>query len=226
MLSVIPVPIGNKEDITLRALRLLQEVQLFFCEDTRTARQLFRLYDIDARTKQFLALTSFTDQGRLQQYVQMMKEQHCGLVSEAGTPWLSDPGKEMIKLCREREVPFEVLPGANALIPAVVGTYADTSRFSFYGFLPAKKWRQTVLKAIMNSEYPVFAYESVHRMGKLAAELKLVWFKGTIHVFRELTKMFEQKRKWTAEELDTALEAGTIPTKGEFVVCFIPDAHG
>lgn len=226
MLSIIPTPIGNKEDITLRALRLLEEVSIFFCEDTRTARQLFRLYDLDSRNKQFLALTSFTDPNRLRQYIEMIQEHHCALISEAWTPGLSDPGKELIKLCRERNLSFEVLPGANALIPAVVATYADTSKFVFWWFLPTKKWRQTILKNIVASDTPVFVYESVHRMEKLARELQTVGFQGTVQIYRELTKMFEQKRKGSAVELEKAFDTKEIPLKGEFVVWFVPASHG
>ena len=91
MLSFIPTPIGNKEDITLRALRLLEELDILFCEDTRTTKKLLRMYDIDYRHKHFHVLTSFTDESRISTYIQLLKENNCGLVSEAGTPGLSDP---------------------------------------------------------------------------------------------------------------------------------------
>lgn len=131
MLSIIPTPIGNKEDITLRGLRLLKELSIFFCEDTRTTIKLMRLYDIDWRNKKLHSLTSFTSELKAMSYIDIMREEHCGMLSDAGTPGLSDPGKQLVKFCREYKIPFETLPGANALIPAVVGAGFDTSSFVY-----------------------------------------------------------------------------------------------
>lgn len=139
MLYLIPTPIGNREDITLRALRLLNELSVLLCEDTRTLRSLCAMYDIPTQHKTLHSLTSFTNPTMIQHFISQMKAGDCGLVSEAGTPGLSDPGKEMIKICFQQNIPFEILPGANALIPAVVGSGFDTKQFVFYGFMPAKK---------------------------------------------------------------------------------------
>ena len=110
MLSFIPTPIGNREDITLRALRLLREIDVFFCEDTATAKKLLNMYDISLVGKHFYALTSFTDPARMDQYIQMIRATNIGVMSEAGTPGLSDPGKNLVKLLRENDLSFEVLP--------------------------------------------------------------------------------------------------------------------
>jgi 16S rRNA (cytidine1402-2'-O)-methyltransferase len=222
MLSFIPTPIGNKEDITLRALRLLRELPVLFCEDIWTTRRLLSMYEISASDKKLYSLTSHTSTNSVNFYVELMSEQNCGVVSEAWTPWLSDPGKHLIKLCREQNIPFEVLPWANALVPVVVATPFDTSVRLYYGFLPQKKWRQTVLKEILQSVYPVYIYESVHRIEKLMKELTLLEYSWTVLIARELSKLFEQYFHGSVDEVQEAIKNKKIPLKGEFVVCFIP----
>jgi 16S rRNA (cytidine1402-2'-O)-methyltransferase len=110
MLYFIPTPIGNKEDITLRALRLLKQLNLFLCEDTRTAKKLLAMYDIDYKEKQFFVLTSFTNQGKMKNYKKLIAENDVAMISEAGTPGLSDPGKSLIQLCNEAALPYSILP--------------------------------------------------------------------------------------------------------------------
>lgn len=220
MLSFIPTPIGNKEDITLRALRLLRELDVFFCEDTRTVKNLFRMYDIPYQDKKFYALTSHSDDRSLAFYVSCIEKTSCGVISEAWTPWLSDPWKILIKLARESWLPFEILPWANALIPAIVGTPCDTSIFTFGGFVPAKKWRKSFFERIMNNEHPVFVYESVHRVKKTFQELLAIGYTGKIVVHRELSKMFEQKIQGSAEEMLVLVEQEKLPLKWEFVLGF------
>ncbi len=218
MLYLIPTPIGNKEDITLRALRLFKELKYIISEDTRTTKKLLGMYAIDYKDKDFLSLTSFTDKGKLTHYLNIIKANDVGVVSEAGTPGLSDPGKSLIQLCNEYQIPFTVLPGANALVPAIVGAGFDTSEFTYLGFLPTKKGRQTKIKEIMKSEIPVFIYESVHRMEKLLEELKLNGFSGKIAIARELSKMFEQYFTGTLDEAIEMITTKKLPIKGEFVV--------
>lgn len=222
MLYFIPTPIGNKEDITLRWLRHLKELDTFFCEDTRTFKNLCRLYDIEYANKKLYPLTSFTDPGKLQHYINIIQTSDCWVVSEAGTPWLSDPGKSLIKLCRENNIQFDVLPWANALTPAMVWSYTDTSHFVYYGFLPPKKWRQTIFKEIMAQDKPAILYESVHRIEKLIKELEQLEFKGKIGIFRELSKMFEQKLRWSVEEIQWKIQSWEMPIKWEFVVVLAP----
>ncbi|MDR0282827.1 MAG: 16S rRNA (cytidine(1402)-2'-O)-methyltransferase [Candidatus Peribacteria bacterium] len=204
--------------MTLRAVRLLKELSYFLCEDTRTAKKLFAMYDIDCKGKQFFALTSFTDKGKMNRYKNLVAEQEVGMISEAGTPGLSDPGKSLIQLCNEELLSYTILPGANALVPAVVGAGFDTSIFTFIGFLPQKKGRQTALKEAMMREHPTFFYESVHRMEKLIGELRELGFGGKMSIAREVSKMFEQFWTGSLEDLEGMLRDGRMLMKGEFVV--------
>ena len=149
MLYLIPTPVWNKDDITLRALNLFRELKIFICEDTRTFKKLLSMYEIDYSGKEFYSLTSFTDKWKLNFYVKLMQENDIWVVSEAWTPWLSDPGKSLIQLCNENNLKYTVLPWANALVPSVVSAWFDTSSFIFLWFLPQKKWRQTILNKII-----------------------------------------------------------------------------
>lgn len=220
MLSIIPTPVGNKEDITLRGLRLFKELDTFFCEDTRTTQKLFSMYDISLSGKKLYAFTSHISDKSLLFYTDLLQTKHCWLLSEAGTPGLSDPGKELVKLCREQQIPFEILPGANALLPAVVATPTDTSIFSFHGFLPVKKGRQTKLTEILQLSTPTYVYESVHRIEKLLQEVKQLWYTGQVLIARELTKLHEQYLSGNVDYLLELVSTKTLPLKGEFVVCF------
>ncbi len=218
MLYLIPTPIWNREDITLRALRLFKEMRTFICEDTRTFKKLLAMYEIDYQSKAFYSLTSFTRDADLQKYVEILKNEDVGVVSEAGTPWLSDPGKILIKLCQEHQLPYSILPWANALIPAVVGSAFDTSKFMYLWFLPQKKGRQTALKNILETDIPVFFYESVHRIEKLVKELEAFEFQGEISVARELSKMYEQLFTGSLADLKQLIHEKKLPIKGEFVI--------
>lgn len=180
--------------------------------------KLMGMYEIPYKDKTFFSLTSFTSDTQLARYVDILKASDIGLVSEAGTPWLSDPGKSMIQLCNTYNIPYTILPGANALVPAVVAAWFDTSEFVYLGFLPTKKGRQTKIKEILASKIPVFVYESVHRIEKLLQELSQAGFTGQISIARELSKMFEQHFTWTVEEALNMIKEKKLPIKGEFVV--------
>ncbi len=218
MLYVIPTPIGNLEDITLRALNLFKKIDIFICEDTRTFKNLLHAYDIDFKDKKFFSLTSYTNRWKIAQYLNLLKENDVWLVSEAGMPWLSDPGKELIKLCWEKWINFDVLPWANALLPWVIASCFPTNEFCFVWFLPQKKWRDKKLKEIINSDKSIFFYESVHRMEKLMNQLKDLWFDGYIFIWRELTKKFQQYECGRFEEIYEKFVNWEIVKKGEFVV--------
>lgn len=220
MLYLIPTPIWNKDDITLRALNLFSELKIFICEDTRTFKKLLSLYEIDYSNKDFYSLTSFTDKWKLNFYMKLMQDNDIWVVSEAWTPWLSDPGKSLIQLCNENKLKYTVLPWANALIPSIVSAWFDTSNFVFLWFLPQKKWRQTILNRIISNEFwmPVFFYESVHRFEKLLSELEALWFNWKIFVWREISKMYEQLYNWNLRELVELVKSSKFSVKGEFVV--------
>ena len=218
MLYFVPTPIWNKEDITMRALRLLKEINVLICEDTRTAKKLLSMYDISTVWKEFFSITSFTSQGKLEFYAKLLQENDAIVVSEAGTPWLSDPWKSLIQLCNDNQIPFSVLPGANALVPSVVAAGFDTTEFTFIWFLPQKKWRQTTLKSILERENSTFFYESVHRMPKLLEELKNLNFQWKIFIAREISKVFEQFFTGNLAECEEFIKSWKIVIKWEFVV--------
>ncbi len=230
MLYVLPTPVGNLEDITIRAKGFLSSLSIFFCEDTRTAKRLFHLYNIPHEGKQFFSLTSFTSPHQLDTFINLLRTQDAWLLSDAGTPGLSDPGKTIIRLCRENNIPFSVLPWTNALVPAVVAARFPTNRFAFYGFLPKKKGKQTMQREIIASPIPVFLYESVHRIQKLLEEMIALWFTGRVLIARELSKLHEQLACGDVTIILEQVKKWTIPSKGEFVVGFyngsIHDATG
>ena len=224
MLYLIPTPIWNKDDITLRALKLFKELKIFICEDTRTFKKLLSMYEIDYFDKSFYSLTSFTDKWKLNFYVKLMQDNDIWVVSEAWTPWLSDPWKSLIQLCNENWLKYTVLPWANALVPGVVSAWFDTSSFVFLWFLPQKKWRQTILKLIINNyewmmkNTPIFFYESVHRFEKLLSELQTLSFNWKIFVWREISKMYEQIFNWSLDDLIELVKNKKFSVKGEFVI--------
>lgn len=221
MLYIIPTPIWNKQDITLRALDLFKKLGYLICEDTRTTMKLLQMYDISYQDKEFFSLTSFTTTNKLNHYLNILKSSDVWLVSEAGTPWLSDPGKTLIQICNQNNITYTILPWANALIPCVVWSGFDTSKFLFLGFLPSKKWKQTLLNNIKDKKWwdiPVFFYESVHRIQKTIQELKDIWFDGKISISREISKLYEQQ---ITEDIDIVLQKikdNKIAIKWEFVV--------
>jgi 16S rRNA (cytidine1402-2'-O)-methyltransferase len=192
-LSVVATPIGNLEDITLRALRIFKEADLILCEDTRVTRKLLSHYEITTPT---LSFHSQSGASKTQKIIELLKEdKHIVLVSDAGTPGVSDPGAELLSDIREAcgaDVTIESIPGASALTAALAIAGLRVSSFTFYGFLPQKKGRETLFKEIAASERASIFYESPHRIGKALASLEKVVPERRIGVFRELTKMFEE----------------------------------
>ena len=218
MLYFVPTPIWNKEDITLRALRLLKEINVLICEDTRTAKKLLLMDDISIVWKEFYSITSCTSQGKLGFYAKLLQENDAVVISEAWTPGLSDPWKSLVQLCNKNQISFSVLPGANAIVPSIVAAGFDTTEFVFIWFLPQKKWRQTALKDMLKREIPTFFYESVHRIPKLFEELKELNFEWKIFIAREISKVFEQFFTWSLDECENFIKEWKIVIKGEFVV--------
>ncbi len=222
MLYFIPTPIGNIEDITLRWKRLLEETDVLICEDTRSTKKLLNHLGIEYKQKTFHPLTSFTKQHQLDHYLTLLADNDVCMMSDAGTPGLSDPGKILIKICTENNVSFTVLPWANALVPAVVWSGFDTSDFRFVWFLPKKKGKQTLIKEIIQSPIPVFFYESVHRAEKTLKKFEELWFTGKVSIARELSKLHEQLVTGDIEEIIVYFESNKIVSKGEFVIGVMP----
>lgn len=202
-------------------MRLFNELDTFFCEDTRMLQKLFRIYEIDWRTKKMYSLNSFSSEWKLAFCISLLQEKNAWLVSDAWTPWLSDPWKSLIKLCREWSIPFEVLPGATALIPTVVASYCDTSKFVYLWFPPTKKGRQTFLQSILQYVHPVYIYESVHRVDKTLKQMDEFWFTWKVFMWREISKMHEQHERGTVLEMREKIVSWVIPLKGEFVLWFL-----
>jgi 16S rRNA (cytidine1402-2'-O)-methyltransferase len=216
MLYLVPTPIGNLEDITLRALRVLKEARLILAEDTRTTRKLLDHYGIDTPMRSFHAHNEHALSGPLLD--ELRSGADMALVSDAGTPGISDPGFLLVRACVREGVPVECLPGATAFVPALVGSGLPCDAFCFEGFLPHKKGRQTRLKYLAALETTFVLYESPHRLVRCLEELSAhCGADRRASVSRELTKRFEETRRGTLAELQAEF-AERPEVKGEIVV--------
>lgn len=215
-LHFVPTPIGNLEDITFRAVRILKEADLVACEDTRTSRVLLDRYDIRVPTTSYHEHNARKKAGVLIDRVQA--GERVALITDAGTPGISDPGFLLARAALEADVPFEVLPGATAFVPALVLSGLPNHRFAFEGFLPAKKGRSTRLAALAGEERTWILYESPHRIIRTLNDLKEhVGEERLISVSRELTKKFEETvRGRCADVLEHFQAQPSI--RGEFVI--------
>ncbi len=218
-LYIVPTPIGNLEDMTLRAIRILKEVDLVLCEDTSVTQRLFKEYDISTSTTVFFAQTGIKN---IEKIMSLLEEgKSLALVSDAGTPTISDPGVLLVdKIRRELpEVSVIPLPGASALTTALSASGITSATFTFYGFLPHKKGRETLFKTIASSALTSVFYESVHRIEKTLESLMLVLDETRIILIaRELTKLHEEVIRGTALEIKTYFETHKDHIRGEFVV--------
>ncbi len=214
-LYIVPTPVGNLEDITLRALRVLKEVELVLAEDTRTSSFLFKKYEITTRLQSHHAFNEHQTVANIVERIETGAS--IALVSDAGTPAVSDPGFLLVRTCVERGVEVECLPGATAFVPALVNSGLPCDRFCFEGFLPHKKGRQTRIAALCREERTMIFYESPYRLVKTLTQLAEV-FGGERRacVSRELTKIHEENRRGTLSEL-MAHYTQTEP-KGEIVL--------
>jgi len=218
-LFIIPTPIGNLEDITLRAIRLLKEVDILYAEDTRTTGNLLKHFNID---RKIIAFHQHNEHKVLQRVVNEIETfETAALVSDAGTPGISDPGFLLIRECIKNNIEVECLPGPTAFVPALVQSGFPCDSFIYDGFLPHKKGRQTKWKEIAVSERTVVVYESPQRIIKALEEAKeFLPEHRQLAVCREISKMFHETIRGTAQEL---LEYYTIhPPKGEIVMVISP----
>lgn len=216
-LYLIPTPIGNLEDMTLRSIRVLKEVDVIFAEDTRTSGQLLKHLDI---SKPLFAHHAHNEHVGVAGVIKLLKEgKVVGLISDAGTPGISDPGFLLVKTCIEQGIDVETLPGATALIPALVNSGFPLDRFVFEGFLPHKKGRQTRWKSIAGEERTTVLYESPHRLHKALEQI--IEFIGPVRqivVARELSKMHEQMVRGSATEVLTYFDQNPDKIRGEIVI--------
>ncbi len=221
ILSIVATPIGNLEDITLRALRTLKECDVIYAEDTRVISKLLARYEIK---KPLQRLDAATEMKKADEIITRLEEgEHIALVSDAGTPGISDPGARLVARVREQlpNIKVEAIPGPSALTAAFSIAGMDVTGFTFLGFLPHKKGRQTALKKIAESEMPVVLYESPHRVLKLLKELGALNV-SRITIARELTKVYEEVVSGTSNELLAHFAVHLDTVRGEFVVIVTP----
>lgn len=214
-LYLVPTPIGNMADITLRALDVLKKVDVILCEDTRASGRLLKHYDIHKPLYPHHQHNEHSATIHLIQQLQSGKT--FALITDAGTPGISDPGYLLLRECIKNDIPIECLPGATAFVPALVQSGLPSSSFVFEGFLPLKKGRKTKLEQLAQEERTIILYESPHRLVKTLQELaQYIGIARLASVSRELTKMFEETRRGTLEEL--AIYFNTHIAKGEIVI--------
>ncbi|MDP2641437.1 MAG: 16S rRNA (cytidine(1402)-2'-O)-methyltransferase [Candidatus Yanofskybacteria bacterium] len=215
-LFVVATPIGNLEDITIRALRVLKEVDLVLCEDTRVTRKLLSRYEISVPTMSYHQHSGEAAQNRI--FEMLQEEKNIALVCDSGTPGISDPGNELISFLarHDPDIPVVPIPGPAALsaLASIAGTYM--SQFLFLGFPPHKKGRKKFFQQVASSPYPVLFYESPHRILKSLRELKEALPHASLVVGRELTKQFETVYRGTIDEVEEKLQKDKV--RGEFTV--------
>jgi len=217
-LYIVATPIGNLEDITFRAIRILTEVDFVACEDTRVARKLFERFDI---SNELLSLNAQSEVNKSKIVIKrILKGDNCALVSDAGTPTISDPGVRLVNESIKNDIEVVGIPGSNAAIMALSISGLPTNSFIFEGFLPQKKGRQKKLMSLAQEERTIVLYESTYRIEKLLNELTEYMPQRFIVVQRELTKKFEESWRGIPKEILDDLPYKT--KKGEFVVIISP----
>ena len=215
-LSVVATPIGNLEDMTHRAVRILKEADYILSEDTRVTGKLCKHYEIDTKLKRYDAHASERVHDEV---LSDLEEGKCiALVSDAGTPGVSDPGVLLVQKVRAQGYRIDAIPGPSAVTAAFSIAGLAGNQFSFLGFAPQKKGRETFFKSFDEYNHPVIFFESTHRIMKTLEALKETHPESTVHIGRELTKMHEEMIVGSAEEILAALTEEPVRQKGEFVV--------
>ena len=215
MLYIVPTPIGNLKDITLRALEVLKSVDVILAEDTRTSGKLLKHYEIKT---QMLSHHMHNEHKLVEQLTERMANgETMAMISDAGTPAISDPGYLLVHECIAKNVKVECLPGATAFVPALVVSGLPNNKFVFEGFLPVKKGRQTRLKFLAEETRTIVFYESPHKLLKTLADF-ITYFgeERQASVSREITKMYEEHVRGSLKEILAHFEIK--PPKGEFVI--------
>ena len=215
-LYLVPTPIGNLEDITLRALRILrEEADVILAEDTRTSGKLMKHYD---SSKPMIAFHLNNEHQQVRHIAERIANgERMALVTDAGTPAISDPGFMLVRECISMDIPVECLPGATAFVPALVNSGLSADHFIFEGFLPHKKGRQTKIRQIAENEYTTILYESPFRLVKTLEQLiEVAGNDRRVSVARELTKVFEENARGTLSEIRDYFSSKEV--KGEIVI--------
>ena len=222
-LYIVATPIGNLEDITLRAIRILGEVDIILCEDTRTTKHLLNKYNINTKTISYHAHSTDAKESIIINYLKEGK--NLALVSDAGTPCISDPGVLLVANIRKEfgvDAKVVPIPGPSALISALCASGISSAEFVFLGFLPHKKGRETLFKEIANSKRVMVFYESTHRILKTLSSLDIYSPNYKVMIAREITKQFEEFVDGTPKELLDYFNNNPVKQKGEFVVIVEP----
>ncbi len=223
ILYIVATPIGNLEDITLRALRILGEVDIILCEDTRTTKKLLDKYDIKTKTMSYHAHST---SGKESLILKMLDEgKNLALVSDAGTPCISDPGVMLVASVYKKfgsDARVVPIPGASALVSSLSASGVSSATFTFLGFLPHKKGRETIFKNIKNTDHAVVFYESTHRVMKTLASLDEHIGERQVIIAREVTKQFEEFVRGTPGEVLEYFTKNNDKQRGEFVVIVAP----
>lgn len=216
MLYLVPTPIGNLEDMTFRAIRILKESDVILAEDTRTSAPMLKHFGID---KKVFAHHQHNEHKAVQEIIRFLKEgQQVALISDAGTPAISDPGFLLVREAIKEGLEVQCLPGATAFVPALVNSGLPNDRFCFEGFLPVKKGRQTRMKILAEEKRTMIFYESPHRILKTIEEfIQYFGEDRQASISRELSKLYEENIRGTLAELKAYYEVN--PIKGEFVFC-------
>lgn len=216
MLYIVPTPVGNLEDITLRALNVLKSCDIILAEDTRNASVLLNHFGI---SKKVFTHHQHNEHAAVNELIRLLKEEQktIALISDAGTPGISDPGFLLTRACIENEIELTCLPGATAFVPALVMSCIPCNSFVFEGFLPVKKGRQTKLKTLQEEARTIVFYESPHKLLKTLQDF-MTYFgpDRKICVVREISKMFEEKKRGTLAEVTEYYT--NHPPKGEIVI--------
>jgi 16S rRNA (cytidine1402-2'-O)-methyltransferase len=214
-LFLVPTPVGNLEDMTLRAIRILKESSVILAEDTRTSGHLLKHFGIETRMRSY---HQHNEHKVVEDIAELIESgENVALITDAGTPGISDPGFLLVRECVKRGIDVETLPGATAFVPALVNSGLPSDRFCFEGFLPQKKGRMTRIEKLRNEQRTMIFYESPFRLLK-ALEQFMTVFGEERHgsVSREISKMFEENKRGTLKELHSHFSSKTI--KGEIVI--------
>lgn len=216
-LYICPTPIGNLKDITIRVVEVLQNVDLILAEDTRITRNLLNKCEIKTPLKSF---HSYTNQKRLEEIVsELRKGKNFALVSDAGTPGISDPGYNLIKACIDNKIHIEALPGPTSFVPALLLSGLPPDHFLFYGFLPRKKGkRQKILKNFEDFEGPIIYFESPYRVREFLSDVLESLGDRPVALVREISKMHEEVLRGNASEILNKIHDSTIKGEVVFVV--------
>ncbi len=220
MLYIVATPIGNLEDMTYRAVRILSEVDIIACEDTRTSGVLLKHYDIDTDK---ISYHSHSWKSKLDKIIAILKEwKDVALISDAWTPGISDPGYALIQEALKENIDISPIPWASAVITGLCASGMPSHHFLYLWFLPVKKWRQTLFKRISeNKTETIVIYESVHRILRTLSDIETYfWPEHHIVIGRELTKKFEEFIRWSVTEAIEYFWENPGKVKGEFIVLF------